>query len=96
MALAKNELYLNPDKGEPSMADGDTCIQPSNSNISLMVNGDIRGEFSLDQYWDQTIDLGYYSTTEPNNCTITIKSNGKYLGSFTLNQSNDSIIDIGF
>lgn len=28
MALAKNELYLNPDKGEPSMADGDVSVQP--------------------------------------------------------------------
>ena len=29
MALAKNELYLNPDKGEPSMSDGDdVSVQP--------------------------------------------------------------------
>lgn len=95
MALAKNELYLNPDKGEPSMADGDYVQKPNDAVISLQVNGDIQGSFSVDQYWDQTIDLGHYSTTEPSNCTITIKSNGNYLGSFTLNQDNDSVIDIG-
>ena len=94
MALAKNELYLNPDKGEPSMADG-VDVQPSNANIYLQVNGEIQGVFNVDQYWDQTIDLGNYSTVTPSNCTITIKSNGKYLGSFTLNQDNDSTIDIG-
>lgn len=94
MALAKNELYLNPDKGEPSMSDG-IDIRPSDANISLRINGDIQGAFSLDQSWDQTIDLGRYSTVTPNDYTITIKSNGKYLGSFTLNQNNDSVIDIG-
>ena len=94
MALAKNELYLNPDKGEPSMADG-IDIRPSDANISLRINGDIQGAFSLDQSWDQTIDLGRYSTVTPSDCTITIKSNGKYLGSFTLNQDYDSTIDIG-
>ena len=95
MALAKNELYLNPDKGEPSMADGDVSVKPGDGNISLMVNGEFRGSFTVDQWYDQTINLGNYSTTEPSNCTITIKSNGKYLGSFTLNQNNDSTIDIG-
>ena len=95
MALAKNELYLNPDKGEPSMADGDYVEQPGNGSISFQVNGQYRGAFNVNQNWDQTIDLGYYSTTEPSNCTITIKSNGNYLGSFTLNQSSDSVIDIG-
>lgn len=95
MALAKNELYLNPDKGEPSMADGDIDVRPSDANIYLQVNGDIRGVFSLDQPYDQTINLGRYSTIEPSDCTITIKSNGKYLGSFTLNQNSDSVIDIG-
>lgn len=94
MALAKNELYLNPDKGEPSMSDG-IDIRPSDANISLRINGDIQGAFSLDQSWDQTIDLGRYSTVTPNDYTITIKSNGKYLGSFTLNQDYDSTIDIG-
>ena len=94
MALAKNELYLNPDKGEPSMADG-IDIRPSDANISLRINGDIQGAFSLDQSWDQTIDLGRYSTVTPSDCTITIKSNGKYLGSFTLNQDYDSTIDVG-
>ena len=95
MALAKDKLYLNPDKGEPSMADGDVSVKPGDGRISFQVNGEYRGDFTVDQYWDQTIDLGNYSTTEPSNCTITIKSNGKYLGSFTLNQSNDSVIDIG-
>lgn len=95
MALAKNELYLNPDKGEPSMADGNVDVRPNDANIYLQVNGSIQGVFSLDQYYDQTIDLGHYSTIEPSDCTITIKSNGKYLGSFTLNQNSDSIIDIG-
>lgn len=95
MALAKNELYLNPDKGEPSMADGDVSVQPGNGRISLQVNGLYRGSFSVDQNWDDTIDLGNYSITEPSNCTITLKSNGNYLGSFTLNQNNDSVIDIG-
>ena len=94
MALAKNKLYLNPDKGEPSMADG-IDIRPSDANISLRINGDIQGAFSLDQSWDQTIDLGRYSTVTPSDCTITIKSNGKYLGSFTLNQDYDSTIDVG-
>ena len=94
MAKAKNELYLNPDKGEPSMSDG-IDIRPSDANISLRINGDIQGAFSLDQSWDQTIDLGRYSTVTPSDCTITIKSNGKYLGSFTLNQDYDSTIDIG-
>ena len=94
MALAKNELYLNPDKGEPSMSDG-VDIRPSDANISLRINGDIQGAFSLDQSWDQTIDLGRYSTVTPSDCTITIKSNGKYLGSFTLNQDYNSTIDIG-
>ena len=95
MALAKNELYLNPDKGEPSMADGDVYAQPNNASIKLQVNGNVKGVFTVDQENDQVIDLGNYSTTTPSNCTITIKSNGNYLGSFTLNQSNDSIIDIG-
>ena len=94
MALAKNKLYLNPDKGEPSMADG-IDVQPGNGTIYLQVNGDIQGTFNVDQDWDKTIDLGNYSTIEPSNCTITIKSNGNYLGSFTLNQNNDSTIDIG-
>lgn len=95
MALAKDKLYLNPDKGEPSMADGDVSVKPGDGRISFQVNGEYRGDFTVDQYWDQTIDLGNYSTTEPSNCTITIKSNGNYLGSFTLNQDNDSVIDIG-
>ena len=95
MALAKNELYLNPDKGEPSMADGDVYAQPNNASIKLQVNGNVKGVFTVDQENDQVIDLGNYSTTTPSNCTITIKSNGNYLGSFSLNQSNDSIIDIG-
>ena len=95
MALAKNELYLNPDKGEPSMADGDYVQQPGTGSVYLQVNGIVQGIFNVDQNWDQTIDLGTYSTIEPSNCTITIKSNGNYLGSFTLNQNNDSTIDIG-
>ena len=95
MALAKNELYLNPDKGEPSMADGDYTQQPGSADISLMVNGEIRGTFNVDQDWDTTIDLGYYSTHEPSDHIITIKSNGKYIGSFNLNQGFDSTIDIG-
>lgn len=77
------------------MADGDYVQQPNDAVISLQVNGEYRGAFSVDQYYDQTIDLGNYSTVTPSNCTITIKSNGNYLGSFTLNQDNDSVIDIG-
>lgn len=95
MAIAKNDVYNNQDKGEPSMADGDVYAQPNNAQIKLQVNGNVKGVFSVDQEENQLIDLGNYSTVTPSNCTITIKSNDKYLGSFQLNQSNDSVIDIG-